>query len=560
MIRQLNIETGPALETDICVVGAGAAGLAFAAQFIRSPWRVLLLESGLREPDGIGEDLDTLVPAGVPHDGWRDGRVRALGGTTLAWHGQLVPMRASEAQERPWVPDSGWPFMVAELQPYYRRVEHLLRTEGPPYDLTAWQRLGMPPLELDENLLRVRFAQGAPRIRRNLGQLLRHALERSSNITVLLDATATAVHCTPDGGHCETVEVRSRAGVGRRVRARWFVLANGAIESARLLLASPSPGGRGVANSSDTVGRYFQDHISYWAGELQPRQRRQVQDVFDPRYINGCMHGLRLEPTDELMRREGWLNAQAHVAFQLPEAAGWLEVRRLLRSLQAGRMQLPSRDERLAMARNSWELSRLLMTRLLAQRRLSPSAGPIRLLVDVEQAPDPESRVTLSCETDCFGMPRARLQWRVGELEVRTLTGFARTVAAELERLSLGKVQLARGPEFGNREVLGAAHDMFHHMGTTRMSRSPKHGVTRHDLRCHDVDNLFIAGPSVFPAGGVASPTFTALALTMRLADHLKTRMRSTVPRVVVDLPVATSPPQPAEAPPVAASVPAASR
>jgi choline dehydrogenase-like flavoprotein len=98
-------------------------------------------------------------------------------------------------------------------------------------------------------------------------------------------------------------------------------------------------------------------------------------------------------------------------------------------------------------------------------------------------------------------------------------------VAAELERLDLGKVQLAPEPDFGSREVLGAARDMFHHMGTTRMSRSPQEGVTRHDLRCHDVDNLYIAGPSVFPASGVASPTFTAMALAIRLADHLKTRL-----------------------------------
>jgi choline dehydrogenase-like flavoprotein len=559
MIGQLGAEAGP-LETDICVVGAGAVGLALAAQFVKSPWKVLVLESGLREPDSTAEDLNTLIPAGVPHDGWRDGRVRAFGGTTLAWDGQVVPMRASEAQERPWVPGSGWPFMVAELQPYYRRVERLLGTEGPPYDLTAWQRLGIPPVELDENLLRVRFAQGAPRIRRNLGQLLRGTLERSDNVRVLLDATVLAVHCTPDGGHCEALELRSRAGVTRRVRARWYVLANGGIETARLLLASPSPGGRGAANSSDTVGRYFQDHISYWAGELQPRVRRQVQDVFDPRYINGTMHALRFEPTDELMRREGWLNAQAQVAFELPEAAGWTEVRRLLRSMQAGRMQLPSREERIAMARGSWDLSRLLLSRLVAQRRLSPSVGPIRLLIHVEQAPDPESRVTLSSEVDGFGMPRARLQWRVGDLEKRTLIGFARTVASELERLSLGNVHLADGPDFGSREILGSAWDMFHHMGTTRMSRSPQHGVTRHDLRCHDVDNLFIAGPSVFPAGGVASPTFTAMALGMRLADHLKTRMRSAVSRVVVDLPVSPPPQAATEAPPVAASVPVASR
>jgi choline dehydrogenase-like flavoprotein len=545
MIGRLGTDGEPPLEADVCIVGAGAAGLTLAAQFIKSPWRVLVLESGLKDPDRTAEDLNTLIPMGVPHEGWRDGRVRAFGGTTQAWRGQLVPMRASEAQERAWVAGSGWPMMVGELQPYYRRVEHLLRTEGPPYDLTTWHRLGVPPLELDPLLLRVRFAQGAPRIRRNFAQLLRRALERSPHIHVLLDATVVALQCGADGQRCESVEVRARTGEKRRIRARWFVLACGGIETPRLLLASPAADGNGVANSSGTVGRYFQDHISYWAGELHPRARRQVQDIFDPRYLNGTMYSLRLEPTDELMRREGWLNATAQIAFELPEALGWVEVRRLLRSIQAGRVQLPSRDDTLSMARGAGELSRLVLTRLLAQRRRSPSSGSIRLQVDVEQAPDPHSRVLLAAERDCYGMPRAKLDWRVGELERRTMTGFARTVAKELERLNLGTVQLAEAPDFSARDTLGAAGDLFHHMGTTRMSRSPREGVTRHDLRCHDVDNLFIAGPSVFPASGIAEPTFTALALCVRLSDHLKTRLRSAMP-LVLARPVTPPPVTPA--------------
>jgi choline dehydrogenase-like flavoprotein len=536
MIGDLHATGDAELEGDVCIVGAGAAGLALAAQFLQSHWRVIVLESGLKEPDARSEDLNVVTSVGLRHDGWREGRVRSFGGTTRAWGGQLTPMRASEVQARPWVQGSGWPLHVGELQPYYRRVEHLLRTEGPPYDLTVWPRLGIPQLELDPALLRVRFSQWAPLIRRNFAVLLRRALERAHNVQVLLDATAVAVRCTADGRHCESVEVCSRAGVKKHIRARWFVLACGGIETPRLLLASPSPGNRGVANSNGTVGRYFQDHISYRAGELEPAVRRRVQDVFDPRYLNGTMFSLKLEPTDQLMQRHGWLNAMAHIAFEIPDALGWMEVRRIRRAIQAGRVRLPSRDESLALARGAGELSKLVLTRLLAQRRLSPSSGRIRLLVDVEQAPDPDSRVLLDSTADCFGMPRARLDWRVGELERRTLTGFARTIAGEFERLGLGKVHLAGEPDFSSRDVPGAARDIFHHMGTTRMSRAATDGVTRHDLRCHDVDNLYIAGASVFPACGIANPTFTALALCFRLGDHLKARLRSPAPSLVAEV------------------------
>jgi choline dehydrogenase-like flavoprotein len=217
-----------------------------------------------------------------------------------------------------------------------------------------------------------------------------------------------------------------------------------------------------------------------------------------------------------------------HIAFQIPDALGWMELRRILRSLQAGRLELPSRHEILALLRGSVELTRLVLTRYLARRRRSPDSGAIRLLVDTEQAPGCDSRVLLDTRVDAFGMARARLDWRVGELERRTLTGFAQRMAGEFERLGLGKIRLAGAPDFDIRDAPGAARDIFHHMGTARMSATPRTGVTRSDLRCHDVDNLYVAGAAVFPAGGIANPTFTALALSLRLADHLKsTRLSS---------------------------------
>ncbi len=378
------------------------------------------------------------------------------------------------------------------------------------------------PPALDPREFRIRFSQWAALGRRNFAVLWRRELERSNNVSVLLDATAVNVHCAPSGEHCESVEVCSRSGRRASIRARAFVVACGGIETARLLLASPVANGGSVANSSGRVGRFFQDHISYIAGEIEPASRRRLQHFFDPRYVRSTMYSLKIEPTDAAMRRESWLNVMGHIAFQIPGALGWMEARRILRSLQAGRLDLPSRDESIALLRGSVELTRLVLTRFLTRRRRSPGAGSIRLLVDTEQAPSSDSRVLLDTRVDAFGMPRARLDWRIGELERRTLTGFALSIGREFERLGLGKIRLAGAPDFELRDVPGAARDIFHHIGTARMSVAARTGVTRPDLRCHDVGNLYVAGAAVFPAGGIANPTFTALALSLRLADHLK--------------------------------------
>jgi choline dehydrogenase-like flavoprotein len=513
------------LEADLCIVGAGAAGLALASEFLESKWRVIVLESGLRQPDAAGEALNELACVGQRHDGWREGRIRALGGTTRAWGGQLIPLRASELEVRRWMPLSGWPLTLDELQPYYRRVEQMLSVEGPPYDETLWRTLGIPPPDFDANELRVRFSQWAALGRRNFAVLWRRRLEQCRNVTVLLDATAIAVECNPTGEHCEAIAVRSRSGRAGSVRARAFVICCGGIETARLLLASPSADSAGVANRSGFVGRCFQDHISFTAGEIATDRRRAIQNIFDPRYIGNTMYSLKIEPTDSMLREQRWLHVMAHVAFQVPDALGWMELRRLLRSVQAGHPVIPSFDEAVAMLRGGSQLARLLLVRYLRRRRTSPAAGRMLLMVDCEQAPNPDSRVLLDTRVDALGQPRAKLDWRITELERDTLVGFAGRMAREFERLGLGPVRLAGEPDFNKREELGAARDIFHHMGTTRMANDPAMGVTQADLRCHDVDNLYIAGPSVFPTSGIANPTFTALAISLRLADHLRSSL-----------------------------------
>jgi choline dehydrogenase-like flavoprotein len=64
--------------------------------------------------------------------------------------------------------------------------------------------------------------------------------------------------------------------------------------------------------------------------------------------------------------------------------------------------------------------------------------------------------------------------------------------------------------------------DASHHMGTTRMSEDPRSGVVDRNSRVHGVDNLYVAGSSVFPSAGHANPTLTIVALALRLAEHLR--------------------------------------
>ena len=145
-----------------------------------------------------------------------------------------------------------------------------------------------------------------------------------------------------------------------------------------------------------------------------------------------------------------------------------------------------------------------------------------------EQAPDPDSRVTLGDATDALGLPEIRLDWRLSEADKRSLQAVHRTIAEEFgRRVSAG----CRIDEWLTADLTTWSSEMIggnHHMGTTRMSDDPRTGVVDRDCRVHGMANLFVAGSSVFPTGGSANPTLTIVALALRLADHLQEAVMAT--------------------------------
>ena len=154
------------------------------------------------------------------------------------------------------------------------------------------------------------------------------------------------------------------------------------------------------------------------------------------------------------------------------------------------------------------------------------------LMARAEQAPNPDSRVTLSTEIDALGSRRAQLNWQLSELDKRTVLELARAMGREFSRLNLGTLETMPWLEDGSPQwpvdATVGNHPIggYHHMGTTRMSNAASQGVVNANCTVHGYRNLHIAGSSIFTTGGWANPTLTILALCHRLADHLDSLMK----------------------------------
>ena len=506
------------VEADVCIVGGGAAGLALALGLLDAPLRVVLVEGGgLRATDVPRNPYRVLAGAHArptlgtdPSKGWY------LGGNTNTWSANCRPLDASDFEARPWIPNSGWPIERDELIEYYRRAQSVLGLgELRWYDSEQCRpHLAQAQLDVDPSVLATRINQVCPIP--SLAARHRQAIAESTRLQVILQAEAVQLLTDDSASTVTGVEVACSDGRRAQVVATSVVLAGGAIENARILLASRSVNPRGLANDHDLVGRFFMEH--WWVDlPLGDWGRGADVDLYNPhghQTVDGTAVWAELALSEPLLR-EQQLPALAVWLAQSPWGTASIAAARMLALSLLGRVPLdPITDLRLA-GTDVLEAPRYF-GRALASRFGTTDRAGYSLWVQLEQTPDPENRVRLGTTEDELGRPTAELDLRLGEAD---LQGAERGLEIAAAELGLNAARLAKQLRLS---LAGRRYDFFwHHMGTTRMADDPTQGVVDRNCRAHGLTNLFVAGSSVFPTSGSAAPTLTIVALALRLADHL---------------------------------------
>jgi len=483
------------LDADLCIVGAGVAGLTIATALDRSNISVCLLESGGHKQEADTQDLyrgeyEGNIPA-VGNGYLKRTRRRYLGGTSSLWGGFCRPLEKIDFEERDWVPNSGWPFPRDHLDPYYKSASKFMGMGTFDEDNPELNDPEFPSQfsgdVFEDKVFRFRATR--------FGSEYRQQIADSPNISLYLHANATEIVTTQSGAAVEGIEVATLTGTRARVRAKCYVLATGGIENARLLLASNTINEQGVGNQHDLVGRYFMEHSVIRSG-LGPLF------VWDDIPMN--LYRVRCYDEDRDRRAE----------FIYPHA-GTLQSRKMLSVALA--LHLPEKtvgDFDRAIMKASFDLDKT--------NKIYTDPQVFKMLYMCEQVPNPANRVTLTRDKDALGMPRVKLRWSLSDHEVRTISQFTSLLRQWVAVRRYGRVK----QPIPEDSLMQAMSWGCHHMGTTRMHRDPKRGVVNENCRVHGLENLFIAGSSVYPTSGAANPTFTIIALALRMTDHLKTKLK----------------------------------
>lgn len=472
-------------------MGAGAAGITLARKLASRGVDVVLLESGGLEPEPEIQALHRGEADGAAYPPLDTMRLRYLGGTTNHWEGQSALLDPEDFAPRAWVPDSGWPIAHREYLRYLDEARALCEIGPGSFDYAESARrrtlAPFPPLSDFEPVV-LRFSPPT-----RFGVRYRSALETDAQMRCILHATCLRLRAAENGSLVARADAGSLDGRRIRVVADRYVLAAGAIENARLLLLSTRPSGVALGNDHGLVGRYFMEH---------PYVELRYTVLSDDR-ANAYFTEHSVGEGADRLRRDARLTSGARARLQvLNHSFYFARLRETPPNLTLG--------------------DRLVRLWDKASDKLFGDDGPpnhFLLRLRLEHAPHPASRVVLVDDEDAFGLRKAKVEFRFGELERRTIAAVQERVALALGEAGLGRVRL---------DLDGDAHEwiervgwQWHHMGGTRMHEDPRRGVVDAHGRVHGTSNLYVAGSSIFPTSGHANPTLSLVALTLRLGEHL---------------------------------------
>lgn len=547
MINSANmIESNTGIETDICIVGAGAAGISMALELEEVGINVLLLESGGFKEDKKTQDLYRgMVNDEAMHSPTDKYRQRKFGGTTTTWGGRCMPFDPIDFEVRDYIPQSGWPIKSNDLSEFYSKANKYLEAGFYCYDAKkTFPPCAKPMFKGFES--EAFSTEGLERFScpTNLGKRYQHRFEQSRSISLLLNANVIAIELNTEGSDVDFLQIATLSNDSFKVKAKHYVLAMGGIETTRLMLASNSIHKNGIANQYDVLGRFYMCHIAANVGRLKINgSTDNVQHGYEVS-PEGIYCRRRIQLSEKKQKELGVSNMVARLHFpKITDPAhksgilSGLFMAKNFISYEYGKRLNDGEKSTLKLYvqhfgniltdpvntikfLTHWFTKRTCVERKYPSVILPNKTNQFSLEVHAEQFPNKDSRMYLSDKKDALGMPQIVVDWQYLNEDVEAIKKTLTLFASEIAQNNIGSFEF----DIDNLESELMRYGAYggHHIGTTRMGNDSSTSIVDKNCQVHGVSNLYIASSSVFPTSSQANPTLTITAIALRLAAYLK--------------------------------------
>ena len=496
---------------DYTIIGAGVAGILLAIKLSEKNKRVLVIESGHFEEDEKRQDLNRVEQTAKVVENAINGRKRAVGGTSIAWGGQSLPFSALDFEQKDFVEHSGWPIDLADLTPYYPLANRFLGIDEWDYENDIFKRLKYKKIHFKADTFYQHFSKWSPQP--NLKKRYNRQLKR--DVTVIYNAVLTQIDVDTEGA-AEKILMTNFNKKQAYIPVKNLLLATGGIETNRILLANNHQQKGGLGNHSGWLGKCFMDHPCIEIAALEHPDLYKLQAIFNTHLYKRRKYSIRLS-----------LTALAQQKFQLVNGSVLVEFRKYPTDEDNPYTELfnfkqPSRlinfSKIIKNYKSYWRTAKALMAHNFVYKH---KALPIIALM-MEQEPTTNSYIGLSAQKDIFGIPKAKINWEISSKTWASVNAIAQFLKNEFGRLGLGDLTIYPHITPNTDNWADYLTDANHHIGGTRMSKTPDKGVVNSDLSIWGHNNIYVCSTAVFPTGSHSNPTLTLMALCLRLVNHLE--------------------------------------
>jgi choline dehydrogenase-like flavoprotein len=523
MIIDFNKKRSQNFSSDIVIIGSGAAGISLALEFLNSKKKILLIESGGLQLNKKNQKLNQAINKGIQYADLNVQRARYLGGTTNFWGGACINFDFQDFNVSASRKETKWPISFHYMNGYIKRAKNLCGVDpnfptkskknslSQVFDLKFWQFSPFP----------FRF-----------GERYRSKLESAKNITVLLNANLTGINVRNQGNRVDSVEIKSLCGLKNKISAKYFILATGGIENPRLLLNFYSKNKKLNFLNNNNIGKYFAEHPTAVIGYLYGNDASKIYTQYKMKIQST---GKEVKPVigflPQFLKEKKLLNGLAAIWPIPKDNIAISRVKLLIHLIRRREFGLKLLINFLLIIPKSINLLPHVVHRLRGDSKELPYLSDkfeVRLVT--ETAPNALSYLSLVDEIDDLGLKKASLNWALSNIDKRTFIELAKNIKNEIQKMGDVELVLADWIENDtNNWTKYINKDGFHghHMGTTRMGANKKAGVVDKNCKVFGVNNFYIAGSSIFPTYSFANPTLTIVALAIRLADHLKHKIKN---------------------------------
>lgn len=513
--KLLNIDS----ETTV-IIGAGTVGLLLAHELKAKGHKILLIEAAADSIESYHSSEYKTI--GHTHTGISIGRTKGFGGTSNLWGGQLTEFSPYDIEDKGVYGQPEWPITWNEIYSYYPRVYDQLGLNG--NMVVENESLSKNSATGNLELIYTRWIKQP-----NFKFHFLNNLEQSHNVTILKNTVVSNLFFKEN--NCTEIEI-IKEGLTKNLKTfKRVILTSGTIEISRLLLIAAQSDSCPF-NKNKNIGKYFQDHLHIHVGRITNASKK-----FFERFSNCVRKGEKLQPKIRIIHRSstaqyfgisGIFSFDSKVSHHLDNFKQFIKALLGRSTQKLGFKSMLQLFFKLIAA--TPQIILIVYNYLKNNRIYVPFKSTISLNLQTQQITNFDSQINIDKnQKDNYNRPKVILDWKIDGREFLKIKEFCLEVKSYFSENGYGDLQIEKWLEnvedMRKEDLLTHVSDTYHQAGGAIMSSSAENGVVDKNLKVHGTENLFVCGACVMPTSSYANTALTALALSLRLSDHLTEKL-----------------------------------